>query len=117
MHAAKEKYVWILATIQFSFVVLFSHVFYSRIYVISHLDSSFFFSSDIVKSFGSHKFSTTGMQVKQPVSCIVLATMVGFGLTMSGTTVITMFIEWRRSHAHHQPTSTHVATPPFQTIE
>ncbi|KAF3568527.1 hypothetical protein DY000_02019897 [Brassica cretica] len=84
---AKEKYVWILATIQFSFVVLFSHVFYSRIYV------------------------------KQPVSCIVLATMVGFGLTMSGTTVITMFIEWRRSHAHHQPTSTHVATPPFQTIE
>ncbi|KAF2537222.1 hypothetical protein F2Q70_00006815 [Brassica cretica] len=84
---AKEKYVWILATIQFSFVVLFSHVFYSRIYV------------------------------KQPVLCIVLATMVGFGLTMSGTTVITMFIEWRRSHAHHQPTSTHVATPPFQTIE
>ncbi|KAH0861686.1 hypothetical protein HID58_089947, partial [Brassica napus] len=82
---AKEKYVWILATIQFSFVVLFSHVFYSRIYV------------------------------KQPVSCIVLATMVGFGLTMFGTTVITMFIEWRRSHAHHQPTSTHLETKTAKT--
>ncbi|CAN6867212.1 unnamed protein product [Brassica oleracea] len=83
----KRKYVWIFATIQFSFVVLFSHVFYSRIYV------------------------------KQPVSCIVVATMVGFGLTMSGTVVITVFMEWRRSNSHHQPSSTQVATPPFQTTE
>ncbi|CAF1792359.1 unnamed protein product [Brassica napus] len=84
---AKRKYVWIFATIQFSFVVLFSHVFYSRIYV------------------------------KQPVYCIVVATMVGFGLTMSGTVVITVFMEWRRSNSHHQPSSTQVATPPFQTTE
>ncbi|KAF3499054.1 hypothetical protein F2Q69_00045769 [Brassica cretica] len=39
----KRKYVWIFATIQFSFVVLFSHVFYSRIYVMSHFDSFFLF--------------------------------------------------------------------------
>ncbi|KAJ4882335.1 RING/U-box superfamily protein [Raphanus sativus] len=85
----KRKYVWLFATIQFSFVVLFGHVFYSRI------------------------------DAKQPVTCIVLATMVGFGLTMSATAVITVFMEWRRSHAHHhhQPASTQVVTPPFQTAE
>uniref|UniRef100_A0A0D3EI73 RING-CH-type domain-containing protein n=1 Tax=Brassica oleracea var. oleracea TaxID=109376 RepID=A0A0D3EI73_BRAOL len=57
------------------------------------------------------------VMVKQPVSCIVVATMVGFGLTMSGTVVITVFMEWRRSNSHHQPSSTQVATPPFQTTE
>ncbi|CAF2362272.1 unnamed protein product [Brassica napus] len=80
----KGKYVWIFATIQYSIVVLFGHVFYSKF---------------------------------DPVTCIVIATVVGFGLTMSGAAVITMFMEWRRSHAHHQPAITQVATPPFQTIE
>ncbi|KAJ0244023.1 RING/U-box superfamily protein [Hirschfeldia incana] len=86
----KRKYVWLFATIQYCFVILFGHVFYSR------------------------------LNVKQPVTCIVLATMVGFGLTMSGAAVITVFMEWRRNHAHHrhQPASTgQVVTPPFQTAE
>ncbi|KAL0728694.1 hypothetical protein Bca4012_024787 [Brassica carinata] len=54
--------------------------------------------------------------VKQPVMCIVLATMIGFGLTMSGTTAINEFFKWRRSHSHHQePASNHVAPPQSQT--
>uniref|UniRef100_A0A0D3EI59 RING-CH-type domain-containing protein n=1 Tax=Brassica oleracea var. oleracea TaxID=109376 RepID=A0A0D3EI59_BRAOL len=53
----------------------------------------------------------------EPVTRIVIATMVGFGLTMSGAAVITMFMEWKRCHAHHQLASTQVATPPFQTTE
>ncbi|KAF8088587.1 hypothetical protein N665_0536s0036 [Sinapis alba] len=80
----KRDYAWLFATIQFSFVVLFCHVFYSRF---------------------------------DPVTCIVLATMVGFILTISGTAAITVFTEWRRSHTHDQPASTQVATPPFQTAE
>ncbi|KAF8045389.1 hypothetical protein N665_5039s0003 [Sinapis alba] len=55
--------------------------------------------------------------VKQPVVCIVLATMIGFGLTMSGTTAINEFFKWRRSHTHHQPASTQVAPPQSQTSE
>ncbi|KAJ0234884.1 hypothetical protein HA466_0270060 [Hirschfeldia incana] len=56
--------------------------------------------------------------VKQPVVCIVLATMIGFGLTMSGTTAINEFFKWRRSRTHHQPASTQVAPPPqSQTAE
>ncbi|ESQ40218.1 hypothetical protein EUTSA_v10013453mg [Eutrema salsugineum] len=64
----KKNYVWIFATIQFGFVVLFAHLFYSF--------------------------------VKQPVMCIVLATMIGFGLTMSGTTAINEYMKWRRDHSH-----------------
>ncbi|KAF3568528.1 hypothetical protein DY000_02019896 [Brassica cretica] len=45
-----------------------------------------------------------------PVTSTTMATMVGFGLTMSGTVVITVFMEWRRSNSHHQPSSTQVAT-------
>ncbi|CAH8379357.1 unnamed protein product [Eruca vesicaria subsp. sativa] len=76
----KSKYVWIFAAIQFSFVVLSGHVLYSI------------------------------LNIKQPFTCIVLAILVGFGLTMSGPAVINVFMEWRRSHAHHQPSSTQVAT-------
>ncbi|CAH8371181.1 unnamed protein product [Eruca vesicaria subsp. sativa] len=55
--------------------------------------------------------------VKQPVVCIVLATMIGFGLTMSSTTAINEFFKWRRSYTHHQaaePASTQVVPPPSQ---
>ncbi|CAN7120818.1 unnamed protein product [Brassica rapa subsp. narinosa] len=56
--------------------------------------------------------------LKQPVVCIVLATMIGFGLTMSGTTAINELFKWRRSHSHHQePVSTQVAPPQSQTAE
>ncbi|CAH2074365.1 unnamed protein product [Thlaspi arvense] len=81
----KKKYVWIFAAVQFSFVVLFAHLFYSVI-------------------------------IKQPVMCIVLATMVGIGLTMSGTTAINEYMKWRRSHAHQpaEPASTQVEPPPSQ---
>ncbi|KAL0648840.1 hypothetical protein Bca4012_047131 [Brassica carinata] len=74
--------------------------------------------SDAVRRVFSYGGRIVGCRlVKQPVSCIVVATMVGFGLTMSGTVVITVFMEWRRSNSHHQPSSTQVATPPFQTTE
>uniref|UniRef100_A0A1J3D201 RING-CH-type domain-containing protein n=1 Tax=Noccaea caerulescens TaxID=107243 RepID=A0A1J3D201_NOCCA len=79
-----KKYVWIFATIQFGFVVLFAHLFYSV--------------------------------VKQPVMCIVLSTMIGFGLTMSGTTAINEYMKWRRIHTHAPPT-TQVDPPPSQTAE
>ncbi|KFK24762.1 hypothetical protein AALP_AA8G021800 [Arabis alpina] len=57
--------------------------------------------------------------VKQAVMCIVLATMIGFGLTMTGTTAITEYMKWRRSNAHEpaEPTSTQVTQPQSQTID
>lgn len=55
--------------------------------------------------------------LKQPVVCIVLATMIGFGITMSGTTGINQFFKWRRSRTHHQPAGTQVAPPQSQTAE
>ncbi|CAA7034061.1 unnamed protein product [Microthlaspi erraticum] len=79
-----KKYVWIFATIQFGFVVLFAHLFYSV--------------------------------VKQAVMCIVLSTMIGFGLTMSGTTAINEYRKWRRNHTHAPP-STQVDPSQSQTAE
>ncbi|KAG7549318.1 Zinc finger RING-CH-type [Arabidopsis thaliana x Arabidopsis arenosa] len=78
----KKNYVWIYATIQFGFVVLFAHLFYT-----------------VVR-----------FDVKQPVMCIVLATMIGFGLTMTGTTAINEYLKWRRSNSHQpeEPASTQV---------
>ncbi|KAG7600988.1 Zinc finger RING-CH-type [Arabidopsis thaliana x Arabidopsis arenosa] len=78
----KKNYVWIYATVQFGFVVLFAQLFYR-----------------VVR-----------FDVKQPVMCIVLATMIGFGLTMTGTTAINEYLKWRRSNSHlpEEPASTQV---------
>ncbi|CAA7059119.1 unnamed protein product [Microthlaspi erraticum] len=54
--------------------------------------------------------------VKQPVMCIVLSTMIGFGLVMSGTTAISEYMKWRRTHTQAAP-STQVGPPPSQTAE
>ncbi|XP_010452187.1 PREDICTED: uncharacterized protein LOC104734335 [Camelina sativa] len=40
------------------------------------------------------------LAIKQPVMCIVLATMIGFGLTMTGTTAVNEYLKWKRSNAH-----------------
>ncbi|CAN8297851.1 unnamed protein product [Cochlearia groenlandica] len=55
--------------------------------------------------------------VKQPVMCIVLATMIGFGLTMSGTSAINEYMKWRRSNAHQtpEPVTTQMGPSPFPT--
>ncbi|KAL1223121.1 hypothetical protein V5N11_000704 [Cardamine amara subsp. amara] len=88
---ATKKYLWIYATIQFGLVVLFAHLFYS-----------------VVR-----------FDVKQPVMSIVLATMIGFGLTMTGTTAINEYLKWKRRNAHRpaEPASTQVAPPPSQTAD
>lgn len=51
--------------------------------------------------------------------CIVLATMIGFGLTMTGATAISEYMKWRRSNAHEpaEPASTQVGPPQAQTID
>lgn len=104
----KKNFVWIYATIQFGFVVLFAHIFYSvvRFDVMSQRNLTLLKLWFLIES--SHSLPLTCVQVKQPVMCIVLATMIGFGLTMTGTTAINEYLKWRRSNAHQpaEPGST-----------
>ncbi|RID64111.1 hypothetical protein BRARA_E03069 [Brassica rapa] len=53
----------------------------------------------------------------QPVVSILLATVVGFGLTMSGATGIVEFSKWRRRRwTAELPSSSQVDPPPVQSI-
>ncbi|XP_010476472.1 PREDICTED: uncharacterized protein LOC104755692 isoform X1 [Camelina sativa] len=62
----------------------------------------------------SHIFFT--LVRMQPVVAILLATLVGFGLTMSATTGLVEFWKWRRSHRTAEiPSSSQVDQPPVQT--
>ncbi|KAH0934005.1 hypothetical protein HID58_011122 [Brassica napus] len=52
----------------------------------------------------------------KPVVSILLATLVGFGLTMSGQTGLAEFAKWRRiQRADEPPSSSQVDPPPVQT--
>ncbi|KAL1193907.1 hypothetical protein V5N11_032028 [Cardamine amara subsp. amara] len=54
----------------------------------------------------------------QPVVSILLSTLVGFGLTMSGTTGLVEFSKWRRSHMTAEPPiNSQVDQPPVQTAD
>lgn len=53
----------------------------------------------------------------KPVVSILLATLVGFGLTMSGQTGLAEFAKWRRIQRADEPpsSSSQVDQPPAQT--
>ncbi|XAR59759.1 Ubiquitin--protein ligase [Bertholletia excelsa] len=61
----RRRFVWVYASIQFAFVVLFAHIFYSLIRV-------------------------------QAVLSILLATFAGFGIAMSGSSILVEFFKWKR---------------------
>nr|VDC73003.1 unnamed protein product [Brassica rapa] len=83
----EKQYVWIYGTVQFGFIVCFSHIFFELVRV--HM---------------------------QPVVSIVLATLVGFGLTMSGTTGLVEFLKWRRrQRTAESPSGSQEDPPPVQT--
>lgn len=65
----------------------------------------------------SQSMSVILVQVRmQPVVAILLATIVGFGLTMSGTTGLVEFSKWRRSNRTAEPpNSSQVDQPPVET--
>ncbi|CAH8354660.1 unnamed protein product [Eruca vesicaria subsp. sativa] len=64
--------------------------------------------------FFSHIFFT--LVHMKPVVSILLATLVGFGLTMSGKTGLAEFSKWRRiQRADEPPSSSQVNPPPAQT--
>lgn len=66
----RSKFIWLYASAQFLLVVLFAHVFYPL--------------------FGN-------LQVgKQAVLAILLASFAGFGVMMSGSSVIAEILKWRR---------------------
>jgi hypothetical protein len=66
--------------------------------------------------FFSHIFFT--LVRMQPVVAILLATIVGFGLTMSGTTGIVEFSKWRRSNRTAElPSSSQVDQPLVETTD
>ncbi|KAJ0263682.1 F89 [Hirschfeldia incana] len=73
----EKQYVWIYGTVQFGFIVCFSHIFFELVHM-------------------------------QPIVSILLATLVGFGLTMSGTTGLVEFLKWRR----RERTAETLAEPP-----
>ncbi|XP_056842755.1 uncharacterized protein LOC108857954 isoform X1 [Raphanus sativus] len=70
----EKQYVWIYGTVQFGFIVCFSHIFFELVHM-------------------------------QPIVSILLATLVGFGLTMSGTTGLVEFLKWRRRERRAEPPS------------
>ncbi|GAA0144366.1 hypothetical protein LIER_04834 [Lithospermum erythrorhizon] len=61
----KSRFVWVYASVQFSLVVLFAHIYYSLVRV-------------------------------QPVLSILLATFSGFGVAMSGSSILVEILRWRR---------------------
>ncbi|XP_020888365.1 probable E3 ubiquitin-protein ligase MARCH10 isoform X3 [Arabidopsis lyrata subsp. lyrata] len=66
--------------------------------------------------FFSHVFFT--LVRMQPVVAILLATIVGFGLTMSGTTGLVEFSKWRRSNRTAEPpNSSQVDQPSVETTD
>ncbi|EOA30448.1 hypothetical protein CARUB_v10013573mg [Capsella rubella] len=66
--------------------------------------------------FFSHIFFT--LVRMQPVVSILLATLVGFGLTMSATTGLVEFSKWRRRHRTGElPNSSQMDQPPVETID
>ncbi|ESQ49094.1 hypothetical protein EUTSA_v10020625mg [Eutrema salsugineum] len=64
----------------------------------------------LVVVFAHFFFSLVRMQ---PVVSILLATLVGFGLTMSGTTGLVEFSKWRRRHRTPEPPSSSQVDPPL----
>ncbi|XP_027191024.1 uncharacterized protein [Cicer arietinum] len=66
----RSKFIWIYASAQFALVVLFAHIFYPLL---------------------------GNLQVgKQAVLAILLASFAGFGVMMSGTSVLAELLKWRR---------------------
>ncbi|XP_041990684.1 uncharacterized protein LOC121741823 isoform X1 [Salvia splendens] len=61
----KRRFVWIYASMQFSLVVLFAHIFYNLVHV-------------------------------QAVLSILLSTFAGFGVAMSGSSLIVEVMRWKR---------------------
>ncbi|KAI3904041.1 hypothetical protein MKX01_039975 [Papaver californicum] len=63
-----RAFVWMYASIQFTLVVLFAHLFFTLLHV-------------------------------QVVLAILLSSFAGFGIAMSGNSLLTEFFRWRRRHA------------------
>ncbi|KAL0744062.1 hypothetical protein Bca4012_085575 [Brassica carinata] len=81
----EKRYVWIYGTVQFGFIVCFSHIFFEVVHM-------------------------------QPIVAILLATLIGFGLTMSGTTGLVEFLKWRRrQRTGETPSSGQEDPQPVQT--
>ncbi|KAK6163312.1 hypothetical protein DH2020_000176 [Rehmannia glutinosa] len=64
----KRKFVWVYASIQFTLVVLFAHIFYNLVHV-------------------------------QAVVSILLSTFAGFGVAMSGASILVEVLRWRERHS------------------
>ncbi|KAJ7541833.1 hypothetical protein O6H91_10G078800 [Diphasiastrum complanatum] len=72
---ASKKYIWIYAVMQFSLVILFSHIFYSVMLWMR-------------------------MQIRlQAVLSVLLAALAGFGISMSVNALILEYSSWRREQA------------------
>ncbi|KAJ6344982.1 hypothetical protein OIU78_007795 [Salix suchowensis] len=81
-----RRFVWVYASVQFSLIVLFAHIFYTLVNV-------------------------------QAVLAILLATFSGFGVPMSGSSILVELLRWRRRwYEHGQQHSSQVITGsgPFQ---
>ncbi|XP_019160326.1 PREDICTED: uncharacterized protein LOC109156897 isoform X1 [Ipomoea nil] len=79
----KRRFVWVYASVQFAFVVLFAHIFYSLVHV-------------------------------QAVLSILLSTFAGFGVAMSGSSILVEYFRWRRRRRVllHRQENPQVALPP-----
>ncbi|KAE9585750.1 putative E3 ubiquitin-protein ligase MARCH [Lupinus albus] len=75
----KNRFTWIYASIQFTLVVLFGHIFYPLV-------------------------------GKQAILSILLATFAGFGVVMSGSSILTEIIKWRTTWEALQQNGSQVMT-------
>ncbi|KAK6164078.1 hypothetical protein DH2020_000942 [Rehmannia glutinosa] len=86
----KRKFVWVYASIQFTLVVLFAHIFYNLVHV-------------------------------QAVVSILLSTFAGFGVAMSGASILVEVLRWRERHSvvinqnaiSNAPPPSLIATPSY----
>ncbi|KAG8064213.1 hypothetical protein GUJ93_ZPchr0004g40009 [Zizania palustris] len=76
-----RRYVWIYATLQFLFVVFFTHLFYRYLHL-------------------------------QAVISIILATFAGFGVGMTGNSIVVEVIRWRAAGLQRATTRRRRNTPP-----
>lgn len=67
-----KRFVWVYASVQFAFVVLFAHIFYTLVHV-------------------------------QAVLSILLSIFAGFGVAMSGSSILVEYFRWRRRHRNPPP--------------
>ncbi|PPR99976.1 hypothetical protein GOBAR_AA20680 [Gossypium barbadense] len=110
----QRRFVWVYASIQFALVVFFGHIFYSLCYYHDLIR----LQTDQTRTMDAMLIVVLNPVKVQSILSILLATFSGFGIAMSGSSIIVEILRWRRrwqawwQQRHRSQTTTH---PPIQS--